>query len=58
MKMSAPKVLTWLIAVIVGVVGILLKLGLIKIALISGFAFWLVVIGFGLLVLGTLFKGL
>jgi heme/copper-type cytochrome/quinol oxidase subunit 1 len=56
MKLSAPMQVTWLIAVIVGVVGIIA--GLVSIPVLSGFAFWLVVIGFVILVLATLMKGL
>ena len=58
MKMSAPKFIIWLIAVIIGVVGILIHLGIIAIAGLAGYGFWLVTIGFVLLVIGTLFKGL
>jgi hypothetical protein len=56
MRLSAPKKVTWWIAVIVGVVGILANL--ITIPVLSGFAFWLVVIGFVLLALATYLKGL
>lgn len=58
MKMSSPKVITWLIAVVLGVFGILLKLSIITVAGVTGYAFWFVVAGFALLVLGTLFKGI
>jgi hypothetical protein len=55
MRLSAPKKTTWWIAVIVGVVGILSNF--VTIPVLSGFAFWLVVIGFVLLALGTYLKG-
>lgn len=58
MKMSAPKVLTWVIAVIVGVVGILLKLNIINVIVLDKFDFLLVTVGFGLLALGNIIKGL
>ena len=58
MKLSAPKTLTWLIAVVLGVLGILLSLGVVTIAGLSGYAFWLVAIAFVLLVLGSLIKGM
>jgi len=58
MKLSAPKKSTWWIAVVLGVLGILLNLGVLAIAGLSGYAFRLVVIAFVLLVLGTLLKGL
>jgi heme/copper-type cytochrome/quinol oxidase subunit 1 len=56
MKLSAPKVITWWIAVIVGAIGILASL--VTIPVLSGFAFWLVVIGFVLLALATAIEGL
>ena len=56
MKLSAPQQLTWLIALIVGVVGILAHLGIIPV--LSGLAFWLVAVAFVLLILATYLKGL
>lgn len=56
MKLSEPKVITFWIAVILGVVGIIASL--VTIPVLSGFAFWLVVAGFVVLVLGNLLKGL
>ena len=56
MKLSPPKVLTWWICVLVGGLGVLATL--VKIPTISGFAPWLVIIGFVLLVIATLVKGL
>lgn len=55
MRLSAPKKSTWWVAVVVGVVGVVANL--VTIPVISGFAFWLVVIGFVLLALGTYLKG-
>ena len=54
MKLSAPKEVTWWIAVILGVLGILASL--VTIPVLSEYAFWLVAIAFILLVLGTYFK--
>jgi len=56
MKLSAPKTITWLIAVIVGVVGVLAKI--LPIAFLAPHAFLLVVCAFVLLALATLLKGL
>jgi hypothetical protein len=56
MNLNEPKFITWLIAVIIGVLGILAYL--ITIPVLSGFAFWLVAIGFVLLALANLLKGL
>ncbi len=56
MKLSPPKVITWWIAVIVGVLGILSYL--VTIPVLSGFAVWLIIIGFVLLALATAIQGL
>lgn len=56
MKLSQPKVITWWIAVILGVVGILAQLEVIP--GLAGIAFWLVLVGLALLVLATVIKGL
>jgi len=56
MKLSAPKQITWWIALVIGALGILAKLGMIPV--LSGYAFWLVVVAFVLLLLATLLKGL
>jgi threonine/homoserine/homoserine lactone efflux protein len=56
LKLSAPKVVTFWIAVILALLGVLSSQGF-----LSGFAdyaFWLVVAGFVLLALATLFKDL
>ena len=56
MKLSAPKNVTWWVAVVVGVLGILGTL--VSIPLVSANAFWFVFVGFVLLALATLLKGL
>ena len=56
MKPNAPKQITWWIALVVGVVGVIANL--VTIPVLSGFAFWLVVIAWVLLVLATFVKGL
>ena len=56
MKLSAPKQAVWLIAVILGVLGILAFYGII--APLAAYSFWLVVIAFVLLALATLLKNL
>lgn len=58
MKLTEPKVITFAIAVLLGLLGIL---GILvpSIPAIGGvFSIWLVVIGFVLLVLANVFKGL
>ena len=56
MKLSAPKQTTFTLAVVLGILGILAEL--VPIAAIAPYAFWLVVIGFVLLALGSLYRGL
>jgi|SRR3990172_3567460 len=56
MKLSAPKVITWWIAVALGALGLLGHLGIV--AALSMYAFWLVTVGLVLLVLGTFLKDL
>lgn len=56
MKLTPPKTITWWIAVILGVLGLLGSLT--KIAFVSPNAFWFVFIGFALLAIATLVKGL
>lgn len=56
MKLNEPKVITWWIAVILGVLGLLGKI--ITIPVITPLAFWLVLVGLALLILATLIKGL
>ena len=56
MKLSAPKQVTWWIALIVGVVGIIASL--VTIPGLSGIAFWLVVVAFVLLLLASFVPGL
>ena len=56
--MRAPKSSTWLISVILAVLGILLYLGIIRIPLLTPYDFWLVAVAFILLALGSILKGL
>jgi len=56
MKLSAPKIITWWIAVVLGVLGFLGKYAVV--AALAPYAFWLVAAGLVLLVLATLLKGL
>ncbi len=56
MQLSAPKFVTFIIAVIIALVGILAYI--IAIPILSLYAFWIVVIAFILLALATMLKGL
>jgi len=55
-RTNAPKFALWLIAVIIGALGILSAL--VPIAGVSVYAFWLVTIGFVILAVSTTLKGL
>ncbi len=56
MLLSAPKQMVWLIAVIVGFLGIVGKFT--AIAFVSANAFWMVTVGFALLAIGTAVKNM
>jgi hypothetical protein len=56
MKTNSPMLGTWIIAAILGVAGLLGALGVIP--TLAGFAFWLVFVGLGLMLLATTVKGL
>jgi fatty acid desaturase len=55
MKLSAPKYSTFIIAVILAVLGFL---GHFAVAALAPYAFWLVLIGFVLLAIANMTKGL
>ena len=56
MNISAPKQVTFWVAVVLAVLGVLASL--VSIPVLSGFSFWLVVIGFVVLAAGNLVEGL
>jgi len=56
MKLSAPSQIVWIIAVILGALGILASLGVI--APLAVYAFWLVVAGWALLAIATLMRNM
>ena len=56
MKLSAPKNLTWWIAVILGVLGFLGNF--VTLPVISGLSFWLLFLGFAILAVATFVDGL
>ncbi len=58
MKLSAPMFSTWLIAVIIGVIGILQHFHVLHIDALAQYSVHLIIIGFGLLVLATLLRKL
>ena len=56
MKLNAPREVTWWIALIVGVVGIIGSF--VTLPVISTIAFWLVVAALALMLVATALKGL
>ena len=55
-KLNAPKKVTFWIAVIIAIVGVISAL--VVIPILSPIAFWIVVVAFVVLMLGNLIKGL
>jgi len=56
MKLSAPKMITWLIAVLLGIIGLVAYLG--SVSALTPYAFWLAALGLALLAVATVVKGL
>ncbi|HET6823764.1 MAG TPA: hypothetical protein VFH34_14040 [Anaerolineales bacterium] len=56
MNLSAPKNVTWWIAVVLGVLGLLGNF--VALPVIGGMSFWLLLLGFALLVVATAIDGL
>jgi hypothetical protein len=55
MKLSAPKQITFWVAVVVALVGLIASF--VPIPILSGFALWIVVLGFVILVAGNVLEG-
>ncbi len=55
MKLSAPKQVTFWVAVVVAVIGLISAL--VTIPVLSGFALWILVLGFVILAASNLFGG-
>lgn len=56
LNLSAPKNVTWLIAIVLGVLGLLGSF--MTIPVISGLSLWLLLLGFALLAVATMIDGL
>ena len=56
LKLSAPSQLFWIIALILGIVGILGAMGIV--VAIAPYGFWLVVAGWALLLIATIMRGM
>jgi hypothetical protein len=54
MKLSEPKVITFIIALVIAILGVIAFF----VASLSGYAFWILLVGFVLLALANLFNGL
>ena len=57
MKLSAPKQITWIVALLLGVVGILATLVTLPV-ITAALGFWLVVAGWALLLIAAITRGL
>ena len=57
MKLSAPKQITWIVALILGIVGILATLVTLPV-ITAEIGFWLVVVALVLLLIATITRGL
>lgn len=57
MKLNAPKQITWIVALILGVVGILAQLTSIPV-ISPAIGLWLVIVGWALLLIATLMRNL
>ena len=60
MKLSAPKFLVWLLALILAALAIVSRYVAIPVVgdFVKRYEFWVMTAAYGLLLLGTLFKGL
>ncbi|SOB57681.1 conserved protein of unknown function [Pseudodesulfovibrio profundus] len=60
MNLSAPQILTWIIGVIIGLVGILIQVDVMSIPALEDLVrpFWLVSTGFIILAVSNVFRGL
>lgn len=56
MQTNAPKFVTWVVAVVIGCLGILGYF--VAIPFVSVYAFWFVVVGFVIVALGSVIKGM
>ena len=58
MRLTPPAKITWIIALIVGVLGLLSQQGIFRIPGLEVQAFWLVTIGYLLLLIAPLVRGM
>ena len=60
MNLSAPQLITWIVGVLIGLVGILIQIDVMSVPALEDFVrpFWLVSTGFVILAVSNLFRGL
>jgi hypothetical protein len=58
MKLTPPATVTWVIALVVGVLGILAQQGIFRLPGLGVHPFWLVTIGYVLLLIAPLVRGM
>lgn len=60
MNLSAPQLITWIVGVIIGVLGILIQIDVVVVPALEDLVrpFWLVSTGFVILAVSNLFRGL
>ncbi|MGE4422802.1 MAG: hypothetical protein AB7D39_10925 [Pseudodesulfovibrio sp.] len=60
MNLSAPQLLTWIVGVIIGLLGILIQIDVMSIPVLENLVrpFWLVATGFVILAISNLFRSL
>jgi hypothetical protein len=57
-RLTPPAQLTWIIALILGAIGILIRVGALRLPQLGLDAFWLIAVAFLLLLIAPLSKGL
>ena len=57
MKLNAPKMITWVISLVLGALGFIALLG-VNIPFVAMYACWIILVGLVLLLLGNMLKGL
>ncbi|MEZ7195522.1 hypothetical protein [Pseudodesulfovibrio karagichevae] len=60
MNLSAPQLLTWIVGVIIGLLGIFIQIDVMSIPVLENLVrpFWLVATGFVILAISNLFRSL
>ncbi|MBN1497715.1 MAG: hypothetical protein JXA07_13150 [Spirochaetes bacterium] len=56
MQTNAPKFVVWVVAVVIGCLGVLAHF--VAIPVVTAYAFWFVVVGFAILAVASVVKGM